>query len=349
MSSLPSRSYPRARSAPSVKADMVLVAGLALLLRRRRLRSPRRAPRRRRTSRRQRHSVGSERAAGLEKRLADAGCAQPRAGRRASRGKRSALPPRQRESCHHRSPPPRRLRRGAALRLRHRRLLPRQQGLLPGPPARPHPGRRARLLRHRAPRRCPISSSSAAPAPSSKAPSPTSSTSSIVPDFGQGTALLYDAYIDLRPWRCVALRVGKFKTPFGLERLQNDAYMAFIERGLPSGPRARPRHRRVAARRSRRRHLLYGSSASSTAPLDDNSANQTATPTTARTASSRIFTHPLRPLRSDQVRDLGVGIAATYGKQHGTPRSPASGRATRRPGRTPSSRTSSTRPRSSRR
>ena len=54
------------------------------------------------------------------------------------------------------------------------------------------------------------------------------------PDFGQGTTALYDAYIQLNyiPW--FQIRAGKFKTPLGLERLQNDDDTSFVERGLPT-------------------------------------------------------------------------------------------------------------------
>ena len=56
----------------------------------------------------------------------------------------------------------------------------------------------------------------------------------IRPDFGLGTTALYDAYIQLNyiPW--LQIRAGKFKSPIGLERLQNDDNTDFVERGLPT-------------------------------------------------------------------------------------------------------------------
>ncbi len=60
-----------------------------------------------------------------------------------------------------------------------------------------------------------------------------------VPDFGGGArgssaVAIQDAYLNYRyePW--VQLRVGKFKTPVGLELLQSDAATYLNERGLPS-------------------------------------------------------------------------------------------------------------------
>jgi phosphate-selective porin OprO and OprP len=54
------------------------------------------------------------------------------------------------------------------------------------------------------------------------------------PDFGQGTTAIYDAYAQLNYLSWANLRVGKFKPPVGLERLQNDDDTNFIERGLPT-------------------------------------------------------------------------------------------------------------------
>lgn len=55
----------------------------------------------------------------------------------------------------------------------------------------------------------------------------------IAPDFGNNTIALYDAYLDAHPFPWLRLRVGKFKGPVGLERLQSDADIVFIERALP--------------------------------------------------------------------------------------------------------------------
>jgi len=54
------------------------------------------------------------------------------------------------------------------------------------------------------------------------------------PDFGQGQTVIYDAYLELKYFSAANLRVGKFKPPEGLERLQSDDDTSFIERGLPT-------------------------------------------------------------------------------------------------------------------
>ena len=54
----------------------------------------------------------------------------------------------------------------------------------------------------------------------------------IVPDFAGGQVVVFDAYLDAHPLPWLRLRTGKFKTPLGLERLQADNDLVFIERAL---------------------------------------------------------------------------------------------------------------------
>lgn len=56
----------------------------------------------------------------------------------------------------------------------------------------------------------------------------------LMPDWGQGTTVLQDLHLDFRFFPKVSVRFGKFKTPFGLERLQSAAEMTFIERAYPT-------------------------------------------------------------------------------------------------------------------
>jgi phosphate-selective porin OprO/OprP len=52
------------------------------------------------------------------------------------------------------------------------------------------------------------------------------------PDFAGGSVAVFDAYADVGPFPWLHLVAGKFKSPLGLERLQSDADLAFIERAL---------------------------------------------------------------------------------------------------------------------
>jgi phosphate-selective porin OprO and OprP len=56
----------------------------------------------------------------------------------------------------------------------------------------------------------------------------------ISPEFAGSNVNLPDAYIDLKFWPALNIRGGKFKAPFGLERLQSTPNLAFAELALPS-------------------------------------------------------------------------------------------------------------------
>jgi len=56
----------------------------------------------------------------------------------------------------------------------------------------------------------------------------------IMPDFGAGTTVLQDAYLDARFSPKLKVRAGKFKPPVGLERLQSGQDLLFVERALPT-------------------------------------------------------------------------------------------------------------------
>jgi phosphate-selective porin OprO and OprP len=54
----------------------------------------------------------------------------------------------------------------------------------------------------------------------------------LMPDFGNGTTVLYDAYFDAKLSKALRVRVGKDKTPLGYEQLQSDFAVVFPERTL---------------------------------------------------------------------------------------------------------------------
>jgi phosphate-selective porin OprO and OprP len=56
----------------------------------------------------------------------------------------------------------------------------------------------------------------------------------VMPDFGNGTAVVQDAYFDFRFSPAFRIRTGKDKTPVGYELLEGDAYLLFPERALAS-------------------------------------------------------------------------------------------------------------------
>jgi phosphate-selective porin OprO/OprP len=56
----------------------------------------------------------------------------------------------------------------------------------------------------------------------------------VMPDFGNGTTVLQDAYLDVRFSTAFRVRAGKSKTPIGYEILMGDPYLLFPERSLAS-------------------------------------------------------------------------------------------------------------------
>lgn len=86
----------------------------------------------------------------------------------------------------------------------------------------------------------------------------------LLPDFAGARIVLQDVYADIHYTDVVKVRFGKFKVPFGLERLQGETNTLFVERGLPrSSHRTAISASRCSARSARARSRTR--SASSTA------------------------------------------------------------------------------------
>ena len=56
----------------------------------------------------------------------------------------------------------------------------------------------------------------------------------LMPDFGAGTAVVQDAWVDFKPTAWARVRAGKFKSPVGLERLQSATAIHLAERAFPT-------------------------------------------------------------------------------------------------------------------
>jgi phosphate-selective porin OprO/OprP len=136
----------------------------------------------------------------------------------------------------------------------------------------------------------------------------------LVPDFGGGAAALQDAYLDFHPAPQFKFRAGKFKEPFGLERLQSDSNNKFVELALPS---ALVPNRDVGAQ-------VYGDLLNGTVNyafgvfngvVDAGSAD--ADTNDSKDVAARIVLQPFKNAYSNWVKDLSVGFAATDGTQTG--------------------------------
>lgn len=132
----------------------------------------------------------------------------------------------------------------------------------------------------------------------------------IVPDFGMSTIQLFDAYVNYRNRPELQLRVGKFKTPVGLEMLQPVSSIWFNERSLATDLLP---NRDVGAQvwgQSDKWGLFYAvgifngsgdGEIASNAPFDD-------TPEFA----GRVFLNPFQHSGIKALQGLGIGIAGTY-------------------------------------
>ncbi len=136
------------------------------------------------------------------------------------------------------------------------------------------------------------------------------------PDFGKGNPAIYDAYAELKYFNRAKLRVGKFKTPVGLERLQSDDDTTFVERGLPT---LLVPQRDIGFQLSGdivRRRVSYQMGVFNGVP--DNSLTDVAVGS-HRDYAVRLFVTPFQPDEQNPLKGLGFGLAATGGGVDGEP------------------------------
>lgn len=142
------------------------------------------------------------------------------------------------------------------------------------------------------------------------------------PDFGNGRTVIQDAYVVARFRPSAQVTAGKFKTPFGIERLQSASDIRFFQRALPNnlvpnrdiglqlgGDLFSGTLNYAAA-------YLNGvsdgaSSEANSSPDNDNNND--------KDYAVRLFAQPFKAGDNFALRGLGFGIAATYGDSTGTP------------------------------
>jgi phosphate-selective porin OprO and OprP len=134
------------------------------------------------------------------------------------------------------------------------------------------------------------------------------------PDFAGGAASVQDVYVDTIFGPALRVRAGKWKTPFGLERLHSSASLLFVERALPTA---------IAPNRDVGLQVLgdlAGGTVSYQAAVmngvaDGGSAD--ADTTDSKDFGGRVLVRPFARQAADPWRGLGIGVAATYGRQSG--------------------------------
>jgi len=136
----------------------------------------------------------------------------------------------------------------------------------------------------------------------------------INPDFGGGTTVLQDAYLDAHYTPRLRVRAGKMKTPFGLERLQSASSLLFVERAFPTA---------IAPNRDLGVQL-HGELAGGLAVYAAGVFNGVGDGASAdrdigdsKDVAGRLWFRPFKNSSSKAVKGFGLGIAATTGKDEG--------------------------------
>lgn len=137
-----------------------------------------------------------------------------------------------------------------------------------------------------------------------------------LPDFGLGTVTIQDLWINVRYGNPVQLQVGKFKEPVGLELIQYDADMFFIERSLlsdlvPNRDIGAQLHGDIA-----RGTLSYGVGIFDGVP--DGASTDRGTTGDNKDVSGRILVRPFATTGIPALSELGLWGGGTLGHHLGS-------------------------------
>lgn len=133
-------------------------------------------------------------------------------------------------------------------------------------------------------------------------------------DFGGTAPQLLDAYADYNATPAFNVRAGKAKDPLGIERLQAETNVSFVERGMTTNLVP---YRDIGVQ-------VYGT------PIPQldyqfglvdggpDLVNITGASDNPRTGVGRVFTHPFVSTDISWLKGLSVGIAGSYGRHSGT-------------------------------
>ena len=141
----------------------------------------------------------------------------------------------------------------------------------------------------------------------------------IMSDFGGGTAVVQDAYLDARFAKRFNLRAGKQKPPLGQERLLSATDILFIERALPT---ALVPNRDVGVQ-------VYGDMTPWLAyqvgvfngVIDGGSGDVDAAD--SKDVVGRLVFAPFKANASSRLQTLSIGVGGSGGKEAGTVAAPA--------------------------
>jgi len=137
----------------------------------------------------------------------------------------------------------------------------------------------------------------------------------LLPDFGQGQTVLFDAYANAHFIPEATVWFGKYKPPVGLERLQSALALNFIERSLAT---TLVPNRDVGAMVQ---GVFFNSALQYSLGIFDNlqdlvNGNLDSTDD-SKDFAGRVFGTPFKDTPWEPLRGLGLGIAGTVGHHHG--------------------------------
>jgi phosphate-selective porin OprO/OprP len=137
----------------------------------------------------------------------------------------------------------------------------------------------------------------------------------ITPDFGQGKVVLQDAYLNTTWYQEAQLLVGKFKSPFGLERLQSDRDLEFTQRTeaenlVPNRDIGAEVHSDLFDGRLTYQLALMNGVPNNTASVDFDSND-------GKDFVGRLFAQPFKTSDNFWTKGIGIGFAGTYGDERG--------------------------------
>jgi phosphate-selective porin OprO/OprP len=134
----------------------------------------------------------------------------------------------------------------------------------------------------------------------------------LMPDFGLGTTVLQDAYIDLKYWPQAQLRFGKFKEPVSLERLQSAADVQFVERSIANSLAP---NRDVGGQVSG--DLSHGTVSYQVGAFNgvNDGASTDGDNDDGKDFAARVFVQPFKNKIGSAAQGLGFGLASSWGRQ----------------------------------
>lgn len=139
------------------------------------------------------------------------------------------------------------------------------------------------------------------------------------PDFGQGRTVIQDAYVTARLNPALRVTAGKFKAPFGLERLQSANDIRFVARAYPTS--LSPNRDIGLALEGDLLDSRLSYAVSYTNGVIDGGSSDTLTDVDVDDDQDlivRLFSNPFASSDAFALRGLGIGIAGSYIEQVGT-------------------------------